>query len=111
MDQIIAIQAEAVKNNRAGFEKWIETLPADNVVVIIAMDEGEHAAVQQYEGYRDKVYVKTLKDLNIDEEGKFNLIELFGVYGAPDNFNGFKLGTPAAIEKYKSVIGTIAQGV
>ena len=108
MDQIIAVQAEAVKNDMAGFEKWVGTLPADNAVVIIAMDEGEYALVKQYEGYQDKVYIKTLADLKVD---RLDLIELFGTYGTSGNFNGFKLGTPATIEKYKTVARAIAEGV
>jgi len=86
-------------------------LPLDNVVVIIAMDEGEYASVKEYKGYQDRVYIKTLADLKVDEQGRLNLIELFAVEGSSGNFGGFKLGTPATIEKYKSVAGAIAQGV
>ncbi|PJC49048.1 MAG: hypothetical protein CO035_00270 [Candidatus Omnitrophica bacterium CG_4_9_14_0_2_um_filter_42_8] len=108
MDQIIVVSARNVAADKKGFENWIETgLPANNAVVILAVSEEEADAVKEYE---DIAYIKVVgKDIN--QEYGLKLIELFGTYGRSEFFEGFKLGVPASIDKYKSLAAEISSSV
>jgi len=108
MDQIIVVSARNVAADKKGFENWIETgLPANNTVVILAVSEEEADAVKEYE---DIAYIKVIgKDIN--QEYGLKLIELFGTYGRSEFFEGFKLGVPASIDKYKSLAAEISSSV
>ena len=106
MDQIIAIPASEVIPNKEGFEKWISSQPENVAVVIIAMQD-EYGSVR---GYENLAYIKVV-GRDISEEYHLTLVELFGSYGTQEFFNGFKLGTPYSLDKYKAVVKAIASGV
>jgi len=106
MDQIIAVSAKSVIADKEGFEYWITQLPANNAVVIIAASE-EYNDVK---GYENIAYIKVIgRDIN--QEYGLKLIELFKDYGKYEFFEGFKLGVPASIDKYKSLAAEISSGV
>ena len=106
MDQIIVVPASNIINDKKGFEAWIEAQPANIAVVIISMQD-EYADVRQYENV---AYIKVV-GRDIAQEYNLKLIELFTVYEDNAYFGGFKLGTPASLDEYKTVADSIASGV
>ena len=107
MEQIIAVPAGAVIADNRGFETWLNRVAPDSAVVIIAMDETEKGKVMQY---RDRAYIRVVgKDLRAEDSAL--LTELFAIYGNAKDFNGFRLGTPYGVDKYKGVVDAIGSGV
>jgi len=106
MDQILVVPALQVIANKKGFEQWITQQPSNSAVVIIAsLDEYEGV-----KGYKNIAYIKVI-GRDIKEEHTLKLVEMFGSYGKEDLSGGFVLGSPASLDKYKSISESIASGV
>ena len=108
MDQIVIVDAASIIANRKGFEDWFTVQPGNIAVVIIALSDNEYENIRQYE---DIAFIKVFgRDIK-GEENRSALIKMFGELGKEEFFGGFKLGTPARIDEYKSVTVALASGI